>query len=186
MDRLVSMENLMAYLVQFLMNQEKLTCRNNICQCEENEKFENDECKEKCPIGTLIFDDQCFHFSTQMGKWDKGKNYCEDLNINSHNDWRIAIIKDSSTNIFLKEYLQSIGNTEIYWLSKREKKSESNLYDDEWKDYPSDPKIDYSFCPLANINIKTEPMHYRIDCFYDSITDDNKDLSYKYICLKTF
>ncbi|RNA31430.1 hypothetical protein BpHYR1_038765, partial [Brachionus plicatilis] len=35
------------------VKQEKLTCRDNICQCEENEKFELNECIEKCPVGQV-------------------------------------------------------------------------------------------------------------------------------------
>ncbi|RNA20905.1 hypothetical protein BpHYR1_000841 [Brachionus plicatilis] len=46
------------------VKQEKLTCRDNICQCEENEKFELNECIEKCPVGTQILNDQCLDFST--------------------------------------------------------------------------------------------------------------------------
>lgn len=164
---------------------QKLNCRDNICQCEENEIFDGatNECIEKCPIDTIIYDNQCFYFSNITEKADKAKEFCKNLDFYGHIDWTIAHIPDASTNNFLKNYLAKIGSTDVYWLDKRDKKDKNDLYDDEWRETNPTVLIDYSFCPSARGH-ETDPIHYKIDCFYDDITD--KDELHSFICRKTF
>ena len=156
---------------------EKLSCRSNICQCENNEIFNNEDniCKELCPDDSVLFGNQCFFFSTSEEKSDDAEKRCN--NLYGNKNWNIAIVKDLETNKFLKEYFQNINSTEPYWLDSIEVK---NGKEDQWKH--NKQNVDYTFCNTV-LGKKTVEIYYKNDCFYD---DKNKNTNMKYICRLEF
>ena len=162
-----------------------LICLSNQCQCDFTKRYNtfNQKCEGSFPHGSIFFENQLFYFSSNKIQADQVKSECEKLNQINNSKWEAGVIINAATNNFLKEYLAFNGITDIFWLDSRDKKDDNNFNDDEWKENSKKLKIDYLICPYGK-GRTTEPMHYKVNCFYDNIT--RKEDKHFFLCRLPF